>query len=495
MPYPRALPVLLVLLGACLFSGPARAEGCIDCHSRPAEDGVHKPLVDAERWAGSVHAGLDCTDCHAGADAEGFDEIPHRLDADGVPGCVECHDDGFGEVTAEYERSVHAAQLETFSCVRCHDPHTMTADRASMPRAQRVREANRGCINCHRESVIRAAGREGAKGLSEAHAWIPSPEAHGRMRCIVCHTPIDGSDVHEVVPGAQAIRACDACHDVNVPLIAKYIGTDDRSAWVTNPIVFESAYVIGATRNRIVDGVIVMLLSLTLMGVLTHALLRIATRRNRPKMSATAEKVRMYPLWLRIWHWSNALLIVALTYTGLRLHFGQQRGPILSFETAFNVHNLAGSLLVIVGVLYLVANAVSGNQRQYLSRPRDGLRGVIKQVRWYLFGIFKGDPHPYHVSPEHKFNPLQHVTYRMVMYVLYPLLLLSGVVLLFPGILPTGVFGHPGAWWLAAIHWLLAAAAILFLLGHLYLGTMGDRVRDLYAAMIDGFHRHRKPEA
>ena len=80
------------------------------------------------------------------------------------------------------------------------------------------------------------------------------------------------------------------------------------------------------------------------------------------------------------------------------------------------------------------------------------------------------------------------------MYVVYPLLLLSGVALLFPDVMPRGVLGRPGVWWVAAIHWILSAAAILFLVGHLYLGSMGDKVRDLYAAMLDGHHRHRTQE-
>jgi thiosulfate reductase cytochrome b subunit len=297
-----------------------------------------------------------------------------------------------------------------------------------------------------------------------------------------------------VLPSDQAIRSCDACHDVNAPLIAEYVDQADPSFWVTNPLLFKEAYVPGATRNRVVDGLLVGLFWLTVCGVLAHALLRVLTRRNRPRMSAAAEKVRMYPVWLRVWHWSNAILIVVLAYTGLRMHFGQRRGPILSFETAFNVHNLAGSLLVIVGVLYFVGNLIGRNQRQYLSKPRDGFRGVLRQARWYLFGIFKGEPHPYHASPEHKFNPLQHLTYIGVMYVMYPLLLLSGVALLFPDVLPRGVLGYPGSWWVAAIHWILSAAAILFLVGHLYLGSTGDKVRDLYAAMLDGHHRHRTRE-
>jgi thiosulfate reductase cytochrome b subunit len=314
------------------------------------------------------------------------------------------------------------------------------------------------------------------------------------MRCVACHTPIDGSHTHEVLPSDQAIRSCDACHDVNAPLIAKYVGQDDPSSWVTNPLLFKEAYVPGATRNRVVDGLLVGLFWLTVCGVLAHALLRVLTQRNRPRMSAAAEKVRMYPVWLRVWHWSNAILFVVLAYTGVRMHLGQRRGPIMSFETAFNVHNLAGSLLVVVGVLFFVGNVLGRNQRQYLSRPRDGVRGILRQLRWYLIGIFKGEPHPYHAAPEHKFNPLQHLTYVGLMYVMYPLLLLSGVALLFPGFLPRNVLGYPGTFWVAAIHWAVAAAGILFLAGHLYLGSMGDKVRDLYAAMLDGHHRHRTRE-
>jgi thiosulfate reductase cytochrome b subunit len=407
---------------------------------------------------------------------------------------MDCHRDGFSEITEEFQRSVHATQIETLTCMRCHDPHSMRIDLAALPREERVFQANRSCIRCHSEAAVRTSGRQGARGLRDAHAWDPAMAAHARIRCVVCHTPIDRANNHEVLPSDQSIRSCDACHDVNAPLIAEYVDQADPSFWVTNPLLFKEAYVPGATRNRVVDGLLQGLFWLAVCGVLGHALLRVLTRRNRPRMSAVAEKVRMYPAWLRVWHWSNAILIVVLVYTGVRMHFGQRRGPVMSFETAFDVHNLAGSLLVIIGVLYFIGNLIGRNQRQYLSKPRDGFRGILRQARWYLFGIFKGEPHPYHTSPEHKFNPLQHLTYIGVMYVMYPLLLLSGVALLFPDFLPRSVLGQPGVWWVAAIHWILAAAAILFLVGHLYLGSMGDKVRDLYAAMLDGHHRHRTRE-
>ena len=506
--------VALLLAAWCLAARLASAEPCVKCHVKPAEKATDHRVFDVGQWEGSVHAKLDCTTCHEGADPKAFDQLPHRL-GDPPPPCMDCHDpalrvgrklpsnveavqealalraDAFSEIAEEFQRSVHATQLETFACVRCHDPHVMHSGLAALPREERVREANRACIQCHREAVVDTSGREGAKGLREAHAWDPAMEAHARMRCVVCHTPIDRSNTHEVLPSDQAIRSCDACHDVNAPLIAEYVDQADPSFWVTNPLLFKEAYVPGATRNRVVDGLLVGLFWLTVCGVLAHGLLRVLTRRNRPRMSAAAEKVRMYPVWVRVWHWSNAILIVVLAYTGVRMHLGQRRGPIMSFETAFNVHNLAGSLLVIVGVLYFVGNLIGRNQRQYLSKPRDGFRGVRRQARWYLFGIFKGEPHPYHASPEHKFNPLQHLTYIGLMYVMYPLLLLSGVALLFPDVLPRDILWHTGVGWVAAIHWILSAAAILFLVGHLYLGSMGDKVRDLYAAMLDGHYRHR----
>ncbi len=486
--------LFVVLLAVwCFGEQSARAETCVKCHVKPAKAVTDQQIFHQARWEAGVHAGLDCTRCHPGADPKAFDALPHRL-GDPPPACADCHDDDFRKMAEEFQRSVHATQDETFTCVRCHDPHVMRSGLAELPREEWVSEANRACIQCHREAVVGTSGREKAKGLREAHAWDPAVKAHAKMRCVVCHTPIDRSNTHEVLPSDQAIRSCDACHDVNAPLIAEYVDQADPSFWVTNPLLFKEAYVPGATRNRLVDGLLVLLFWLTVCGVLAHALLRVLTRRNRPRMSAAAEKVRMYPVWLRVWHWSNVILIVVLAYTGLRMHFGQRRGPILSFETAFNVHNLAGALLLIVGVLYFVGNLIGRNQRQYLSRPRDGFRGVLSQARWYLFGIFKGEPHPYHASKEHKFNPLQHLTYAGVMYVMYPLLLLSGVALLFPDVLPRGVLGHPGVWWIAAIHWILSAAAILFLVGHLYLGSMGDKVRDLYAAMLDGDHRHRKQE-
>jgi thiosulfate reductase cytochrome b subunit len=309
------------------------------------------------------------------------------------------------------------------------------------------------------------------------------------VRCVVCHTPIDGKHDHELLAKQRATRDCEACHEEDAPLIEKYVGKDDRSKWVTNPILFEDAYLPGAIRNRLVDGIILALFALTVLGALGHGLLRAIARARYPEPAFVVETTFLYPRGLRLWHWTNAALVIVLAATGLRLHFGGREDPLLTFETAFHVHNFAGAILVVVGILYFVQNARTRNQRQYLGPIQDGLSGIRRQARFYLYGIFRGEPHPYHASSEKKFNPLQQLAYAAVMYVVFPILVVSGIVLLFPQVLPEKIGGKPGVWWFATAHYLSAAAIIAFLLGHLYLATMGDRVSYLFAAMITGRHR------
>jgi hypothetical protein len=88
-------------------------------------------------------------------------------------------------------------------------------------------------------------------------------------------------------------------------------------------------------------------------------------------------------------------------------------------------------------------------------------------------GIFKGEPHPNHASPKHKFNSLQHVTYIGVMYVMYPLLLLSGVALLFPDVVTRGILGYPGVFWVAATNVLKGAKRVFSIESRCPGGTHG----------------------
>ena len=58
--------------------------------------------------------------------------------------------------------------------------------------------------------------------------------------------------------------------------------------------------------------------------------------------------------------------------------------------------------------------------------------------------MFKGEKHPFPVTEERKFNPLQKLTYVLAMYVAFPLLIISGIGLLLPEITITTFFGISG---------------------------------------------------
>jgi thiosulfate reductase cytochrome b subunit len=70
----------------------------------------------------------------------------------------------------------------------------------------------------------------------------------------------------------------------------------------------------------------------------------------------------LYPVWLRLWHWTNALLFLTLIASGVSMHYAGADG-LMPFATARVVHNTAGILLTIAWIGFVVANARSTNAR------------------------------------------------------------------------------------------------------------------------------------
>jgi thiosulfate reductase cytochrome b subunit len=451
--------------------------------------------VAREAFEAGVHAKMECTDCHRREEGA-FDQVPHESRGSVPPTCIRCHGLNLKELKYEFHESVHAVRMPgEFGCGECHDAHSMPRARGKLGREARTELANRSCLRCHRDADFRIAARhDGKNPPSNTHEWLPNLDKHARMRCVVCHTAIEGDHDHNILAKEQATRSCEASHAKDAPLVRKYVGEEERRGWITNPLVFREAYLPGTVRNRLADGIVLALFALTFIGAVGHGLLRVLTRARRAEPPFEVESTYMYPLGLRIWHWTNALLMILLAITGLRVHFGGQEDPILSFEAAFHIHNLAGVLLVFFGLAYFFRNAVTRNARQYIRKPQDGMKGLLKQARFYLYGIFRGEPHPYHATPERKFNSLQQITYAGVMYLLFPILIVTGIILFFPRMLPDKIGDLPGVWWFATIHYLSAAAVIVFLLAHIYLATMGDRVGYLLSAMFTGRHRQHVPK-
>jgi thiosulfate reductase cytochrome b subunit len=203
-----------------------------------------------------------------------------------------------------------------------------------------------------------------------------------------------------------------------------------------------------------------------------------------------SDRIYLLPVWIRLWHWANALLIITLAITGISLHFADPKLPLVEFSLAARIHDVAGIALVALYAFFVVANIVSGNWWQYVPKPPGVLERCKVQARWYLIGIFKGEPHPYRVSEEANFNAMQAITYWVMMYLVMPLMLITGVLFLYPEFAPDRFFGFDGLLPIAMLHYLTGAVIIMFMISHMYLGTTGKTATSMFKTMVTGWYEH-----
>ncbi len=196
------------------------------------------------------------------------------------------------------------------------------------------------------------------------------------------------------------------------------------------------------------------------------------------------DRVYLYPLWLRFWHWTNATLYAILIISGFSMHYA----ALIPFATARVIHNTAGILLVFMYLDFLIGNLFSWNGKQYIVRLNGLFTRLFKQARFYLYGIFKGEPHPYETTAEAKFNPLQQVTYVTLMFVIMPLIIISGLLILFPEYIPQLFIQYGGIAPIVLVHFIIGVFLTLFMIGHMYLGTTGETLTSNFKSMADGYH-------
>jgi thiosulfate reductase cytochrome b subunit len=117
-----------------------------------------------------------------------------------------------------------------------------------------------------------------------------------------------------------------------------------------------------------------------------------------------------------------------------------------------------------------------------------------------MYGIFKGEPHPYETDARHKLNPLQKFTYLALLNVLLPYQIVTGVLMWGATRWPTLFERAGGLRVLGPAHTLGAYLFLAFLIGHIYLATTGHTPWSLFRAMITGYEfpkgadRHEQPE-
>lgn len=199
----------------------------------------------------------------------------------------------------------------------------------------------------------------------------------------------------------------------------------------------------------------------------------------------------LYPKWLRIWHLMNALLFIILIVTGLSMQYTDLDNSmyVVGFAKAVKWHNYAAFILTANYVVFILGNAFTKNGMYYRIRRENFGPDLMKQLRYYSFGMFKGEKHPFPVTEDRKFNPLQKVSYVLAMYLGMPILIISGFVLLFPEVAIDNVFGMSGLVLNDILHIATGFFLSIFMIIHIYTCTLGAKPSSLFWGMISGYHR------
>lgn len=201
------------------------------------------------------------------------------------------------------------------------------------------------------------------------------------------------------------------------------------------------------------------------------------------------EDLYLYPVWLRIWHGVNALCIILLIVSGISMQYGNVDYPFLPFKISVTIHNICGIIVSIGYVFFLVFNHFSGNGKQYVPNYKGFVERLVKQANYYLKGYFKEEPKPYPISKNNKFNPLQRLSYIATMYVLMPIVVVTGIALLYPEMIVDKIFNMGGVAITAILHAIGGFFISLFLIIHLYVASIGKHPLKNYKSIVDGYHR------
>jgi thiosulfate reductase cytochrome b subunit len=206
------------------------------------------------------------------------------------------------------------------------------------------------------------------------------------------------------------------------------------------------------------------------------------------------QKIYVHPLPVRIWHWTNALGFIALILTGAQIRY-LDLFSVLSFKAAVAVHNAVGWVLVGNFFLWLLFYLFTDKIRVYHPElsPTKHFRETFRQAKFYGYGIFKGEPNPHHVSVYRKFNALQSMAYQLIMQLLVPLQLVTGVLLWDLQRFAGAVDFFGGVRVVATVHVLLFVFFTAFIFAHPYLASLGHTPGAHFKAMITGYEEVEEP--
>ena len=188
--------------------------------------------------------------------------------------------------------------------------------------------------------------------------------------------------------------------------------------------------------------------------------------------------------------------MLSLILTGVSMQYSNPDYPLIRFDIAVSLHNISGILLTLSYFYFFLGILFTSIGRYYVMRSQGFLKSFYLQARYYMFGIFRGEPSPFPVNEERKFNPIQQITYNVIQHAITPVTFITGWALLYPESIILNVFGFSGIMLTSLLHVTAGFFISIFLVIHLYFITVGHSVTSNLKSMVTGYHEiHVENEA
>ena len=190
--------------------------------------------------------------------------------------------------------------------------------------------------------------------------------------------------------------------------------------------------------------------------------------------------IYLYSRYERFWHWLQSTIIILLLMTGFEVH---NSFSLMGFRTAVDIHNYVGLGWLLLFAFFVFWLFTTGEWRQYVPTTRK----MLLVVRYYSYGIFRGEPHPVPKRKEAKHNPLQRLVYLSLAALLLPVQMVTGFLYWSYNSWQGWGLGWLSLEVVALTHMAGAFAILSFLVVHLYMITTGHTISAHTRAMITGW--------
>jgi len=270
---------------------------CLDCHLRSTieQSQFAKSLINYDSSVhgqaiarGNSNAAI-CTDCHGTHDLERASSPTSKIYRTNVPNiCSQCH----LPISQEYSISIHGVALtkgnpDAPTCTFCHGEHNINPVVYAPRRMFSDNHINFDvvmrtkmvyCVVCHANETMMKKYK--ILTTNQAHNWLPELSTHYEtVRCIDCHSSYRPPNLsHNILPPSQTIKKCEECHNRNSVLMStlyKHERAVSRQKYgFINGTLLSDAYVVGSTRNIILDTLSLIIFGVVIVVLLLHGFLR-----------------------------------------------------------------------------------------------------------------------------------------------------------------------------------------------------------------------------